>query len=125
MHRLTPTELQHLQKIKYNKKKTLSKAHAGNGYRQESLWNVLITYMQIINRPYFKARYFRKDDRFKHKWINKNYIMSDCPLEMGELINAIKYGQQQGYLQKTGSPSNIRWYITEKAQQKYHKENQT
>jgi len=77
---------------------------------QASLYIVLFYYLRLRNVTRFKSKYLRKD----RKRYMKNRSMYDCPLNRGELINAIKYGVNNGFLVKGGSPSNLNWMLSDK-----------
>ena len=70
---------------------------------------MLFEYLRMRDAHWFKAKFFRKESaRFMRK-----ATMVDCPLKGGQLINAIKYGNEKGFLIKVGDKHNIRWFVAD------------
>jgi len=75
---------------------------------RETLWHIVYLYCQYRNIITFKARYFNKEayGRNENRW----RVYHDIPLTNGELKQAIKYGNEKGFLrQLNNSNRNHAW----------------
>jgi hypothetical protein len=112
--RITEDQLKELMQIKQDG--TYRHGHGKNvRIRREALWNVLYKYLTYRGALSFKARYFRKD---RERYM-KHASMVDCPLDGGQLINAIKYGIENGHIHRTGGNNNIRWVLNNGSGEKH------
>ena len=98
MTKLTPEQVNLLMDMKdsgkYRRNRT---ARHHLGYRREVLWQVLVTTLGMYGKRSFKAKEFRRRTD-SSPWAHKEALMADCPLSLGEIINAIKYGESHGLL---------------------------
>jgi len=99
LRKLTDEQLQQLQGM----------IPAGPNHSREVLWQILYEYLKMRGATNFKAKWFNKD-REKHRK-TKHSLMIDCPLCGGKLINAIKYGSENGMFYSVGCKNNLRWFL--------------
>lgn len=105
--------LQHLQEVK--KRKTVKRC----GVMQTSqrvLFKILYEYLKYQNKL---------DSAFKIRWFHNHFgktqngrpLFSDCPLTIGELRHAVRWGYEHGYLTWIGNNHIKKWRFTDEAKE--------
>lgn len=109
--RLSEQQLRRLRDIKYYGEYRRTNGAQTTQIHRETLWEVLYQYLILHNRQVFKARYFRKIHSLDGRM--RTSLYPDLPLSRGEIVNAIKYGVENGFLKSLGGTSgHIRWCLT-------------
>jgi hypothetical protein len=110
MKKLNDEQLKRLNAIK--KKGMYQHSHGPNArIRRETLWLILFEYLRMRGAKNFRAKYFRKESE-RHM---RHASMTDCPIAGGQLLNAIKYGAEKGFLVQIGTNRSVRWFLSDSA----------
>jgi hypothetical protein len=108
MNKLTEDQLKQLDVIK--QQGTYVHSHGPKTrIRRETLWMVLLEYLKMRGAKNFRAKNFRKE-KARHM---RQASMADCPIAGGQLLNAIKYGAEKGFLVQVGAHRSVRWFLSE------------
>ena len=87
-------------------------AHCRMRPSEETIFLALYRYAQMkgMLHKFWKLKYFRKaKGKFPYSASDNYHPYCDCPLSRGQILVAIRYGHQNGFLEGVSSRSNRRW----------------